>query len=245
MERVVFERMAELDQQHWWFVARRRIIASVIRRVVRPHTQARVLEVGCGTGHNLSMLGQFGRLDACELDAIARGMASDRLGRPVLEARLPDLSMFPMAGYDLIALLDVLEHVPDDLDSLKAIRALLRPGGSLILTVPANRWMWSAHDVAHHHFRRYTKRELRRLFREAGFDIQLYSYFNTLLFPLVAAARIVGKLTPRETADDKLPGKFVNAVLEKIFGLEARLIGRLPLPFGVSLLAIVRRPRSG
>ena len=101
MERVVFERMAELDQQHWWFVARRRIIASVIRRVVRPHTQARVLEVGCGTGHNLSMLGQFGRLDACELDAIARGMASDRLGRPVLEARLPDLSMFPMAGYDL------------------------------------------------------------------------------------------------------------------------------------------------
>ena len=245
MERVVFERMAELDQQHWWFVARRRIIASVIRRVVRPHTQARVLEVGCGTGHNLSMLGQFGRLDACELDAIARGMASDRLGRPVLEARLPDLSMFPMAGYDLIALLDVLEHVPDDLDSLNAIRALLRPGGSLILTVPANRWMWSAHDVAHHHFRRYTKRELRRLFREAGFDIQLYSYFNTLLFPLVAAARIVGKLTPRETADDKLPGKFVNAVLEKIFGLEARLIGRLPLPFGVSLLAIVRRPRSG
>ena len=135
--------------------------------------------------------------------------------------------------------------MPDDLDSLKAIRALLRPGGSLILTVPANRWMWSAHDVAHHHFRRYTKRELRRLFREAGFDIQLYSYFNTLLFPLVAAARIVGKLTPRETADDKLPGKFVNAVLEKIFGLEARLIGRLPLPFGVSLLAIVRRPRSG
>jgi SAM-dependent methyltransferase len=245
MERVVFERMAELDQQHWWFVARRRILASVIRRVVRPHKRARLLEVGCGTGHNLAMLGQFGSLDACELDAAARGMASDRLGRPVLEARLPDLSMFQMAGYDLIALLDVLEHVPDDLESLKAIRTLLRPGGSLVLTVPANPWMWSAHDVAHHHFRRYTKRELRRLFRDAGFEIQLYSYFNTLLFPLVAAARIVGKLAHRETADDQLPNRFVNAVLQRIFGLEAALIGRVPMPFGVSLIAVVRRPRSG
>lgn len=245
MERLVFERMAELDQQHWWFVARRRILASVIRRVVRPHKQARLLEVGCGTGHNLGMLGQFGSLDACELDAIARGMASDRLGRPVLEARLPDLSMFPMAGYDLIALLDVLEHVPDDLGSLKAIRALLRPGGSLILTVPANRWMWSAHDVAHHHFRRYTKGELRRLFREAGFEVRLHSYFNTLLFPLVAVARILGKLTHRESADDALSNRLVNGVLEKIFGLEAVLVGRIPMPFGVSLIAVVRRPRSG
>jgi SAM-dependent methyltransferase len=245
MERVVFERMAELDQRHWWFVARRRILSNVIRRVVRPHKQARLLEVGCGTGHNFAMLGRFGRLDACELDAIARGMASDRLGRPVLEARLPDLSMFPMAGYDLIALLDVLEHVPDDLESLKAIRTLLRPGGSLVLTVPANRWMWSAHDVAHHHFRRYTKRELQQLFREAGFEVRLHSYFNTLLFPLVAAARIVGKITHRESADDTLPNRFVNAILEKIFGLEAPLIGRIPILFGVSLIAVVRRPRRG
>ena len=94
MERVVFERMAEQDQHHWWFVARRRILAEVVRRVVQPPKRARVLEVGCGTGHNLAMLGEFGKLDACELDAIARGMASDRLGRPVLEARLPDLAMF-------------------------------------------------------------------------------------------------------------------------------------------------------
>ena len=245
MERVVFERMAELDQQHWWFVARRRILASVIRRVVRPSKHALVLEVGCGTGHNLTMLGNFGKLDACELDAVARGMASDRLGRPVLEARLPDLSMFSMATYDVVALLDVLEHVPDDLDSLKAIRSLLRPGGSLVLTVPANPWMWTAHDVAHHHFRRYTKRKLKKLFAEAGFELRLHSYFNTLLFPLIAAARIVGKLTGSESADDQLPSRFVNAVLQRIFGLEAVLIGRVPMPFGVSIIAVARRPRSG
>ena len=242
MERVVFERMAEQDQHHWWFVARRRILADVVRRIVQPPKRARVLEVGCGTGHNLAMLGEFGKLDACELDAIARGMASDRLGRPVLEARLPDLSMFKAGSYDLIALLDVLEHVPDDLGSLKAIRGLLKPGGALVLTVPANKWMWSAHDVAHHHFRRYNKSELTRLFRQAGYDIRLHSYFNTLLFPAVAAARLIGKLRGNETPDDAMPGKRVNEILNKVFGFEAGLIGRLPMPFGVSLIAVLRRP---
>jgi SAM-dependent methyltransferase len=244
MERVVFERMAELDQQHWWFLARRRILASVIRRLARPPSGARVLEVGCGTGHNLAMLGEFGKLDACELDAVARGLASDRLGRQVLEARLPDLSMFEAGSYDLIALLDVLEHVPDDLASLQAIRGLLKPGGALVLTVPANPWMWSAHDAAHHHFRRYTRRQLAKLFSDAGFDAQLLSYFNTLLFPLIAAARLVGKMTGRDSADDAMPGAAVNAVLKSIFGLEAGLIGRLPMPFGVSLIAVMRRPAA-
>ena len=242
MERVVFERMAEQDQHHWWFVARRRILADVVRRVVQPPKRARVLEVGCGTGHNLAMLGEFGKLDACELDAIARGMASDRLGRPVLEARLPNLSMFKAGSYDLIALLDVLEHVPDDLGSLKAIRGLLKPGGAQVLKVPANKWMWSAHDVAHQQFRRYTKSELARLFRQAGYDIQLHSYFNTLLFPAVAAARLIGKLRGNETPDDAMPGKRVNEILNKVFGFEAGLIGRLPMPFGVSLIAVLRRP---
>ena len=242
MERVIFERMAEQDQHHWWFVARRRILGDVIRRVVKPRKGARVLEIGCGTGHNLGMLGEFGKLEACELDAIARGMASDRLGRPVLEARLPDLSMFKTGSYDLIALLDVLEHVPDDVGSLKAIRKLLKPGGALLLTVPANKWMWSAHDVAHHHFRRYTKSELTRLLSAAGYEVQLHSHFNSLLFPAVAAARIVGKLRGSESADDEMPGPTVNGILERVFGLEASLIGRIPMPFGVSLIAVVRRP---
>jgi SAM-dependent methyltransferase len=242
MERVIFERMAEQDQHHWWFVARRKILAEVIRRVAQPPKRSRVLEVGCGTGHNLDMLGTFGKLDACELDAIARGMAADRLGRPVLEARLPDLSMFKAGSYDLIALLDVLEHVPDDSGSLAAIRKLLKPGGALLLTVPANKWMWSAHDVAHHHFRRYTRKDLGELLREAGFEVQLLSYFNTLLFPVVAAARILGKLRGRDSADDAMPGQVANATLEKVFGLEAGLIGRVPMPFGVSLVAVARRP---
>src|SRR6476619_2801109 len=225
MERAVFDRMAELDQDHWWFIARRRILAEVIGRLARPPKKSRVREVGCGTGHNLPMLGQFGKLDASELDDCARALASKRLGREIKSARLPDLSMFERDAYDLVALLDVLEHVPNDVASLKAILKRLKPGGALVLTVPANPWMWSAHDVAHHHFRRYSKRELQRVVHEAGFDVQLLSCFNTLLFPLVAAARIVGKVTRKDSGDDSLPSAPVNALLERVFGLEVGMVG--------------------
>jgi SAM-dependent methyltransferase len=244
MERAVFDRMAELDQDHWWFLARRRILKTLIERVVRPPKNSRILEVGCGTGHNLAMLKSFGSLEASELDHCARALASKRLPGKVKEAKLPDLSMFDRNGYDLIALLDVLEHVPDDLASLRAIHHRLKPGGALLITVPANPWMWSAHDSAHHHFRRYTRKQLQELFLRSGLEVQLLSYFNTLLFPLVAAARILGKITRKESADDRLPGPRVNAALNKIFGLEAWLLGRVPLPFGVSLVAIVRRPHD-
>jgi 2-polyprenyl-3-methyl-5-hydroxy-6-metoxy-1,4-benzoquinol methylase len=242
MDRAVFDRMAELDEEHWWFEARRRILSAVIRRIVRVPEKARVLEVGCGTGHNLAMLGQFGRLDACELDDSARSLASQRLGRAVRNVRLPDLSTFKPSSYDLIALLDVLEHVPNDQEAVKAIRGLLRPGGALLLTVPANKWMWSAHDVAHHHFRRYSRGQLKAVLKQAGFEIQTLSFFNTLLFPLIAVARIVGKASGKEAADDSLPSGPVNAMLRGVFGLEAGLVGRVPMPFGVSLVAVARRP---
>jgi SAM-dependent methyltransferase len=242
MERAVFDRMAELDQDHWWFIARRRILKRLIERIVRLPHKAKILEVGCGTGHNLAMLKAFGSLEASELDRCARAVANKRLPGKVKSAKLPDLSMFKRNGYDLIALLDVLEHVPDDLASLRAIHMRLKPGGALLLTVPANPWMWSAHDAAHHHFRRYTKKQLEELFLRSGLEVQLLSYFNTLLFPLVAAARVVGKVTRKDSADDKLPSVPVNAMLNSIFGLEAGLLGRLPMPFGVSLVAVVRRP---
>ena len=242
MERAVFDRMAELDQDHWWFIARRRTLKRLIERVVRPPQKAKILEVGCGTGHNLAMLKGFGSLEASELDRCARAVANKRLPGKVKSAKLPDLSMFKRNGYDLIALLDVLEHVPDDLASLRAIHMRLKPGGALLMTVPANPWMWSAHDAAHHHFRRYTKKQLEELFLRSGLEVHLLSYFNTLLFPLVASARVVGKLTRKESADDSLPSGPVNWALEKIFGLERHIIGRLPMPFGVSLVAVVRRP---
>jgi len=242
MERKVYEQMAKLDGSHWWFTARRRILDGLIERVVRPPDNARILELGAGTGHNLAMLSRFGKVEASELDPVAREIASERLGREVKEAALPDLSMFPAESYDLIALLDVLEHVPDDKGSLAAIMARLKPGGALLLTVPANPWMWSAHDVAHHHHRRYRKAEIEKLALEAGYEIELLSPFNSLLFPPIAAVRLVGKLTGKDDSDDAMPGAFVNRTLDAVFGLERSLIGRVPMPFGVSLVAVLRRP---
>ena len=243
MERKVYEQMAKLDSQHWWFTARRRILDGVIERIVKPPRDARILELGAGTGHNLAMLGRFGHVEASELDPVARGLASERLGRPVVEAALPDLSMFPADSYDLVALLDVLEHVPDDKGSLQAIYQRLKPGAALLLTVPINPWMWSAHDVAHHHHRRYRKHEIRKLAEQAGFAIELLSPFNSLLFPPIAAVRLAGKLTGRDDSDDALPSAPVNKLLDTVFGLERGLIGRVPMPFGVSLVAVLRRPR--
>jgi SAM-dependent methyltransferase len=241
MDRIIFDRMAELDQEHWWYVARREILSEVILRYSRPDPHARILEIGCGTGHNLPMLAQFGLLDACELDDEARQLATQRLGRPVRESRLPDLSAFEPASYDFIALLDVLEHVEEDKSALHAVRQLLKPGGKLLLTVPANKWMWSGHDVAHHHFRRYSRSDLKRLVQGTDFRVRLLSYFNTLLFPPIAAVRAANKLLKRVEADDALPSAVVNRLLQKLFSIEKNLVGRLPMPFGVSLVAVLER----
>ena len=239
MERIVYDRMAEVDQLHWWYRARRDILSDLIRRKVRPPEDARILEIGCGTGHNLAMLGGFGRVDAIEVDAAARDLASARLGRAVMDAPLPSLAGVAVGAYDLIAILDVLEHVEEDRAALVGMAGKLKPGGRILITVPAHPWMWSAHDVVNHHKRRYTRRTLRNVVAEAGLKVELLTWFTSLLFPLAAAARVAGRLTGKEDGDDKLPPKPVNAVFEAIFGLERYAIGRLPLPPGVSLAAIV------
>lgn len=242
MERQVFDRMAELDQQHWWYRARRDILEETIRRIVRPPADARILEIGCGTGHNLEMLGRFGSLDAIELDDEARALASRRLGKPVHAGALPGVAAELNGPYDLIALLDVLEHIEDDEGALNAIRDLLKPGGKLLLTVPANPWMWTAHDAIHHHFRRYRRAEIPALAARAKLAVDFLSPFNTLLFPLIAGVRAMGKLTGKEDADDRLPSPLVNAALGRVFGAERSLLGRVPFPFGVSLIGVLRRP---
>nr|MBA2771649.1 class I SAM-dependent methyltransferase [Sphingomonas sp.] len=147
MERVVYSHMADLDQRHWWYLGRRRVLASLIDRLARPPADGRILEVGCGTGHNLTMLRQFADVDAVELDESVRAIAESRLGRQVMSARLPELTGVADRNYDLIAALDVIEHISDDTAALQAIARKLRPGGKLVITVPAHPWMWSAHDV--------------------------------------------------------------------------------------------------
>lgn len=238
MDRRVYDRMAEHDSTHWWYRARRDILSDYLTREAALPKQARILEIGCGTGHNLPMLAGFGNVDAIEIDPAARDVASLRLGKPVGEAPLPALSGVPAGAYDLIAVLDVVEHIEDDVAALRAMRERLAPGGKILITVPAHQWMWSAHDVVNHHHRRYSKASLRTAIETAGLRPRKLGYFNSLLFPLAAGARLAGRITGRDDSDDTPPPAPVNALFETIFRAERHLVGRLPMPPGVSILTL-------
>ena len=240
MDRATYDRMAEVDRDHWWFVARRRIIGRLIE-AYRPKPGAlRILEVGAGTGSNLELLQRYGAVDAIEPDDGARAFAEARSGLTLKGGYLPDVAIDDGA-YDLIVLLDVLEHIPRDVEALACLRAKLAPGGRILVTVPGAPWMWSAHDVAHHHQRRYTTAQLKRVFAEAGLTPRFWTHFNSLLFPLVAAVRLAGKLLGRESADDAMPSAPVNAALRTIFAAERHWVTMVSIPFGVSM-AMVAEP---
>jgi SAM-dependent methyltransferase len=238
MERVVYQQMAELDDRHWWYRARRRILAELIRREAQLPSNGRILEIGCGTGHNLAMLSGFGHVDGLELDDEARALSEQRLGRKVMRSPLPDLSEVADADYDLIGAFDVIEHIDDDDEALAAIAAKLKPGGKFMMTVPAHPWMWTAHDVANHHKRRYSKRSLRALVEGSPMRLDKIGYFNSLLFPIAVAERAVSKLRGKDDGNVSLPPAPLNAALEAVFAAERYLVGRLPLPPGLSLFAV-------
>ena len=238
MERVIYDRMAELDELHWWYCGRRRILATLIERTVQPPPRSRILEVGCGTGHNIAMLQRFGTVDAIEIDPAARAVAELRLQRRVSSAPLPELSGIERASYDLVAALDVVEHIEDDGAAVAALASCLKTGGKLLMTVPAHQWMWSAHDELNHHKRRYSKRSLARLVGASPLRLEQIGYFNSLLFPLAVAARTASKITGGGGDDDKLPPRPVNALFERIFSAERHLVGKLPLTPGLSLFAV-------
>ena len=238
MERVVYDKMAELDQRHWWYRARREVVAALIRRVARPPANARLLEIGCGTGHNLAMLSEFGTVDGLEVDDAARAFAEQRLGAPVMSAPLPELGGVPERHYDLIGAFDVIEHIDDDKAAIASIARRLKPGGKLVMTVPAHQWMWSAHDVVNHHRRRYSKRQLRQLIEGSPLTLDSIGYFNSLLFPVAIAKRLASRLSGKEDSDLSLPPAPINTALERAFAAERHLIGRVPLPPGLSLFAV-------
>jgi len=244
MERIVYDRMAAHDSSHWWYRARREILADYIAREAKFPANARILEIGCGTGHNLPMLARFGEVDAIEIDEAAREIASERLGKPLGATPLPELEGVPRGTYDLIAVLDVVEHIEDDVAALRAMSACLRPGGHILVTVPAHQWMWSGHDVANHHHRRYSRATLEKTLRAAGLEWRKLGYFNSLLFPLAVAARLASKITGKEDSDDAPPAKPVNSLFEAIFKLERHMVGRVPLPPGLSLITLAS-PSSG
>lgn len=240
MEAAAYRSLRDLQDRHWWFVGRRSAVSHLIRRFVPLPHRPRILEAGCGYGGNLAMLEQFGEVEAFEFDEAARSYASSHARRPVAYGRLPEDPGFDDARFDLIAMLDVLEHIDDDGASLRALRARLRAGGALILTVPALPWLWSRHDDVHHHKRRYTRAGLLAVVREAGFAPVSVGYFNTLLFPLALVQRLALRLTGRGHDAETMPQRHLNSLLGRIFLFEGRLLGRFRLPIGLSLYAVLR-----
>jgi len=246
MDQRLMSAMLELDDRHWWYRGRRRIIQAELDRL-RLAGGARVLDAGCGSGRTLEELGRYGEVYGIELDPGAAEVAQDRGCGEVRIGRLEEL---PWGGeyFDLITCLDVIEHTPDDQVTLRELRRVCKPGGFLLVTVPAYQGLWSTHDVANHHYRRYSRGRLRAAAEDAGWQVLRMTSFNGLLLGPAAAVRLADRRRLRQPDADYKPEltlgpDWLNAVLEQPLRLEARwLRGGRTMPAGLSLLAVLENP---
>ena len=244
MEHHIYEDMNRLERSHWWFVARREILAKVIDAYVAPGSA--VLDVGCGTGFVLEELKDKYEVHGLDAAAVAVDFCHKKGLRNVHLGILGETD-FGRRDFDLVTFLDVIEHLDDDVGAMTNARALMKRDGLLLVTVPAYQFLWSAHDVVHHHRRRYTRAGLERAVRAAGFEPMYVSYFNTVLFPLIFSARMAGKLLGRvgreDASDAQEPSPFVNKLLRAAFSAEKAVLPRVSMPFGVSLICLARPAR--
>lgn len=245
MEAHLYQEMFEQEQRHWWFGAKRRIVLALLGRLVETggKSRARVADLGCGCGATLAALQE--RYDAIGVDGSELAIEfAQRRGVKIVQGMLPEGLSLPGGEFDAVLMLDVLEHLDQDQASATAAAGLLRAGGILLVTVPAYQWLYSHHDAEHHHKRRYTRGQVYRILESAGLEVELCSYMNTMLFPLAALARAADRLVNRPgraATGASIPPAPINALFGWLFAAERHVLGRLPLPFGLSVVAVARK----
>jgi len=242
MESNLYDLFYEQERNHWWFQARKEIILKLIKDYIKPKEDLKILDIGCGTGMTMEALGKFGEVWGVDNNPKAIDYCRKRGLKNLILADFP--SQVPLKEkFDLITFLDVLEHIEGDAKAIKTAKGLLEPGGVLLITVPAFQFLWSPHDIANHHVRRYDKEELSAKIQLAGFKIIKLSYYNFFLFlPTLIKKnidRIKYKNLPKSHLNEKT-SRLMNRIYKIIFSLEKNVLTHISFPVGVSLVAILK-----
>jgi SAM-dependent methyltransferase len=242
MDEVYERRTHEIEDDHWWYSGRRRVIDEVLRGLALDDG-SEILDAGCGSGRNMVELARHGTVTGVELSETSVELARARNVGEVISGSVLDMP-FPADSFDLAVSLDVIEHLEDDLGALREMRRSVTPGGSLLVTVPAYPWLWSGHDEINHHHRRYTRRSLELVAEQSGWEQVRTTYFNSLLLPAAIVLRVLERLNTKTTEsslDLWVPPEPFNWLLERPLALEAAMIARGGrIPAGLSLLAVFR-----
>ncbi len=231
----------DLHEHHWWWRAREAMIVELLRRLSPENGFGSILDVGCGDGLFLEHLQEFGTPGGLEPDQEI--VSEETLRRWNIYLCPFDNHFVPDERYGLILMLDVLEHLADDDAALRRAAALLAPGGTLLLTVPAFRMLWTSHDDLNYHERRYTRATMFRALESTSLEILSLRYFFNWLFPVKLMIRAKEHVFGPQASPPRVPSKLLNLIYHSLCRCEQNLWGRLPLPFGSSLLAVGRSAR--
>jgi SAM-dependent methyltransferase len=248
MEREQYEVMFRREDQHWWYSGMRRAALALLRQALKGVTSPFILDAGCGTGGTTLRLQELGTVVGVDLVSEALELAASRgLAGRLAEGRVERLP-FRDASFDVLTSFEVLYHtgVDDDRRALAEFRRVLRPGGMMLLRLPAHDWLRGQHDRLVHTRHRYSKQEVTSKLHAAGFRIEHLSWANSILFPPAVAKRLLERVIPQDDeagAEPDLwqPPRPLNALLEQCLAVEAvALPRRIPLPFGLSVIALAR-----
>jgi 2-polyprenyl-3-methyl-5-hydroxy-6-metoxy-1,4-benzoquinol methylase len=240
MEAVYARHYRALWERHWWWRSREAHLLATIARVARSTRVESILDVGCGDGLFFEALSRFGAVEGLESDASLLG---DLRWRDRITVGRLGPAFRPGRSYDLVLMLDVLEHIEDDREALRSAHALTRPGGVLLLTVPALPELWSRHDEANDHFRRYRPDGLREAFQGAGFEVETVRYFFAwTVLPMLLRRWLAPAGRGVSDYEVSIPPEPINGLIAALSRAEHALGSWIPWPVGSSLLAIARRP---